>query len=315
VWSFRLGKFVKKLHPYKITHLGSCVIMLASPFVAAPPPRYGFVGVGTMSSAIVRGMCTLSTLPMTSIVLSPRGAEKVATLKALFPDIVTIAADNQAVLDACDIVFVGVLPKHCEEVLRGLRFQARHTVVSLVSTAPLALLQEVCAPVPTEQVVRAIPLPPVAKHNGATVMTPPHPTIAGLFGALGTVVPVATEALMKKMMPVTALMGQLYAQHLATQQWLVAQGVDAESAAKWTGAVFHTVTYDSAIAGPSTFEELVHEQTPGGLNEQVIREMTEAGAYTALSDSLDNILARIEARPAPVRSTTPYSSAIDVDPE
>jgi pyrroline-5-carboxylate reductase len=86
--------------------------MLASPFVAAPPPRYGFVGVGTMSSAIVRGMCTLSTLPMTSIVLSPRGADKVATLKALFPDMVTIAADNQAVLDACDIVFVGVLPKH-----------------------------------------------------------------------------------------------------------------------------------------------------------------------------------------------------------
>ena len=47
-----------------------------------PPPRYGFVGVGTMSSAIVRGMCTLSALPMTSIVLSPRGAEKAATLKA-----------------------------------------------------------------------------------------------------------------------------------------------------------------------------------------------------------------------------------------
>jgi hypothetical protein len=68
------------------------------------------------------------------------------------------------------------------------------------------------------------------------------------------------------------------------------------------------------VVDPSTFEELVHEQTPGGLNEQVIREMTEAGAYTALSDSLDNILARIEARPAPVRSTTPYSSAIDVDP-
>ena len=113
---------------------------------------------------------------------------------------------------------------------------------------------------------------------------------------------------MKKMMPVTALMGQLYAQHRATQQWLEAQGVDAEAAAKWTGAVFHTVTYDSAVASPATFEELVHEQTPGGLNEQVIREMTEAGTYAALSDSLDNCLARIEGRPNPARTKRPYSS-------
>ena len=276
-----------------------------------PLPKYGFVGVGTMASAIVRGMCTLPTAPMTSIVLSPRGAEKAGALAAAFPESVTIAADNQAVVDACDIIFIGVLPKQCEEVVRGLRFESRHTVVSLVSTAPLAMLQEACAPVPTAQVVRAIPLPPVAKHKGACVMTPPHPTVVGLFDLLGTVVAVETEVLMKKMMPVTALMGQLYAQHRATQQWLVAQGVDADSAAKWTGAVFHTVTVDSAVAGASTFEELVHEQTPGGLNEQVIREMTEAGTYSALSDSLDNCLARIEARPAPQRNKRPYSSTLE----
>ena len=113
---------------------------------------------------------------------------------------------------------------------------------------------------------------------------------------------------MKKMMPVTALMGQLYAQHRATQQWLEAQGVDAEAAAKWTGAVFHCVTLDSSKAGAHTFEELVEEQTPGGLNEQVIREMTEAGTYAALSDSLDNCLARIEGRPNPARTKRPYSS-------
>ena len=34
-----------------------------------------------------------------------------------------------------------------EEVCRGLKFSERHTVVSLVSTAPMAMLQELCAPV------------------------------------------------------------------------------------------------------------------------------------------------------------------------
>ena len=89
------------------------------------------------------------------------------------------------------------------------------------------------------------------------------------------------------------------------QSWA---GVDADQAAKWTGAVFHCITYDSAQATAHTFDELVHEQTPGGINEQVIREMTEAGAYTALSDSLDGVLARIEARPPPKRTKRPYES-------
>ena len=60
-----------------------------------------------------------------------------------------------------------------------------------------------------------------------------------------------------------------------------------------------------------TFDELVDEQTPGGLNEQVLREMTEAGAYTALHDSLDGCLARIQAQPAPKRNKRPYSSTLE----
>ena len=139
-------------------------------------------------------------------------------------------------------------------------------------------------------------------------MTPKHPAITALFDALGTVVAVETEAEMKKMMPVTALMGQFYAQQAATQRWLEAQGVDAESAAKWTGAVFHCVSYDSATPTAHTLSELVAEQTPGGLNEQVVREMTEAGAYAALGDALDGCLARVEARARPAKRKRPYSS-------
>ena len=70
-------------------------------------------------------------------------------------------------------------------------------------------------------------------------------------------------------------MGQFYAQQLATQKWLEAQGVDGADAAKWTGAVYHCVSYDSAKPVAETFQHLVDEQTPGGLNEQVIREMRE----------------------------------------
>jgi pyrroline-5-carboxylate reductase len=280
----------------------------AFPLTMSTSTTYGFVGVGTMSSAIVRGICTLPAPPCSAVVLSPRGAEKSAALATEFPALVTVAADNQEVVDKCDVVFIGVLPKHAEEVCRTLMFSERHTVVSLVSTAPMSLLQEVCAPAPASNIVRAIPLPPVAKHRGATVMTPPNPAITSLFGSLGTVVPVENEALMKKMMTVSSMMGQFYAQQRATQQWLQQQGVDGDSAAKWTGAVFHCISYDSANANSHTFKELVEEQTPGGINEQVVREFTEAGVYDALNDSLDGILARVEGRTEPKRNKVKYSS-------
>lgn len=217
----------------------------------------GFVGIGTMNSAIVRGLCTLDK-PPSAIVMSPRNAVKAAALHAEFPAITSIAENGQEVLDRSDIIFIGVLPKQCEDVLRALRFEARHTVVSLVSTTPMASLKELCAP--AGSVLRAIPLPPVAKHVGATVMCPPHPVVTPLFESLGTTVAVEEEEVLKKLMPVTCLMGQFYAQQQATQEWLEAQGVDAASAAKWTGAVFHTMSYDSAEAGSSTFKHLIDEQ-------------------------------------------------------
>lgn len=272
--------------------------------------RYGFIGTGTMNSAIVTGLCTLEDRP-TSVVVSPRNANKAAALAAKFPGLVTVASTNQMVLDESDTVFVGVLPAQTEAVLKELKFDARHTVCSVVSTASMSLLHECCAPVPKESIVRAIPLPPVAKHQGATVMCPQHAGITALFDSLGTVVAVETEDLMKRMMPVTCLMGQFYQQQRATQVWLETQGIPAESAAKWTGAVFHCMSHDSKECGPDTLQHLVEEQTPGGLNEQVVRELTEAGSWDALGDSLDGCLARVTATPRPNKRKSPYASKLE----
>jgi pyrroline-5-carboxylate reductase len=231
---------------------------------------YGFVGIGTMSSAIVNGMCTLEQAPA-SIIVSPRNAAKAAALSRAHPAIVSVAASNQDVLDRSHVVFIGVLPKQCEEVLRALKFAAHHVVVSLVSTSPLALLLDACFPAITSNIIRAIPLPPVAIHRGATVMTPMHPLVHSLFQSLGHVVAATSEAQLKQLLPVTCLMGQFYEQQQCTQEWLHRQGIDAATAAGWTGAVFHSMSYDSSRAHGSTFADLVREQTPGGLNEAIVK--------------------------------------------
>ena len=137
--------------------------------------------------------------------------------------------------------------------------------------------------------------------SGSTSGASDLATLTGAFDMTAEGKPTSDdEATLKKMMPVTCLMGQLYAQHRATQQWLEAQGVDAAAAAKWTGAVFHTVTYDSAKAAPSTFEELVHEQTPGGLS--IARRASKAPPMHAVRPLISVTL-------EPSRAQTSRSSA------
>ena len=72
--------------------------MAASVGSALVPDSIGVVGVGTISSAAVRGLCRSSNA---QFVLSPRNAAKAQALEQEFES-VRIATDNQAVVDACD---------------------------------------------------------------------------------------------------------------------------------------------------------------------------------------------------------------------
>ena len=69
-------------------------------------------------------------------------------------------------------------------------------------------------------------------------------------------VPVDDEVQMQTLMPITCLMGQLYAQQRAAQGWLVAQGIDRAVAAKYVGGIYSTITHDSAAPGPVSWSRV-----------------------------------------------------------
>merc|ERR1712232_93239 len=76
-------------------------------------------------------------------------------------------------------------------------------------------------------------------------------------------------------------------------EWLLSHGVPSAEAGAWIGAMFATISADSSRAGPTTFESLVAEQTPGGLNEMVWRGQEEDGNYKAVKHSLDMVHHRL----------------------
>ena len=85
-------------------------------------PRLGFLGVGTMNSAIIEGILTLpiskdcvSDNFSVPIFVSPRGSMKVASLlKKHGSTMIHVCKDNQDLLDKSDVVFIGVRPEQVD---------------------------------------------------------------------------------------------------------------------------------------------------------------------------------------------------------
>ena len=255
--------------------------------------RLGFIGTGTITTAVVTGLCTADRSPE-RILVSPRNAERAAALAETFPQ-VSVATDNQEVIGGSDWVFLAVLPKMAPEVLSPLRFRSDQRIVSLIATLSAAELADLVAP--ASAIVRVVPLPPVALHLGPIAICPPDPEVAELLDRIGSAVEVEDEHQLYALWSVTALMAPYFALLGRTTDWLAAQGVEAAASSRYAGAMFHGLSVFGAEAGAEGFGPLTKEhQTPGGLNEQALRELAATGWYDELETVLDNILARLDGR-------------------
>ena len=76
--------------------------------------------------------------------------------------------------------------------------------------------------------------------------------------------------------------------------WLVKRGIKRDKAQKYITSLFIALSEDSAIKSKKNLMHLVAEsQTPGGLNEQGIKELRKSGYYKSLEKSLNSILNRL----------------------
>jgi pyrroline-5-carboxylate reductase len=254
----------------------------------ADKPRLGFIGTGTIAVAIVEG---LSASGAEAILLSPRNAEIAAGLAARFAH-VDVATDNQAVLDNTDAVLLAVRPQVADAVLGPLRFRPDHRVISLIATVSLDRLRGWTAP--AAKVVRAVPLPPVARGEGPTALFPPDAEARALFDRLGIAIELSDESEFDIFTTATATMASYFAFAHSIANWMQHGGVEAGKARIFVAQMLKGLA-QTAIAEPqSSFAALATEhQTDGGINEQVFRAVTRAGVIPDLSVALDAVAARL----------------------
>ena len=246
-------------------------------------------GVGSIAAAIVTGLCDGVTDPP-AIVLSPRNAERSASLAARFPS-ARVAPDNQAVVDAADVVVVCLLPGNAAEVLEGLAFRAGQAVVSAVAGLHVQRLVELVAP--ATDVARSIPLPAVATRGSATPVHPATAAATGLYDRLGGSLVIEDEAAYEATSAASATVAAHFRYLGTVAGWLSEQGIPAPDARRYVADTFAALAEE--LGAPDVdFEALAQAHaTPGGLNEQLARGLGDAGVYDAVRSGLDAVLARI----------------------
>jgi pyrroline-5-carboxylate reductase len=254
------------------------------------PAALGFVGVGAIAEAIITGLCEGGVTPP-SIHLSPRSASRTERLAARYPS-VHVADSNQGAVERADVVFLCVRPQDAPAALSELAFRASQTVISVVAGVQMDALRQLVAPV--EDLVRAIPLPAVARRAGLTAIHPPHELARAIFEPLGGVIAVADEHALDALSASTATIAAHLAYLDTISRWLAARGIPQSDATRYVAAVFGGLAGTLSGTPPNDFSALAGEYaTAGGTNEQFLTALRGAGSFDVVSRALDGVADRL----------------------
>jgi pyrroline-5-carboxylate reductase len=253
--------------------------------------RYGFVGAGAIAKAIICGLLKEPS-QTTRIIVSPRNAELSAELAARFPE-VTVAPDNQSVVDQADVVFLAVRPQVAAEVIPPLRFHQGQLVISLIAATGREQLQDW---IPSgADIVQAIPLPFVESREGVTAIFPPNPEVAAIFDLLGTALSCESKEEYDLLATASATMSLYFGFMGRIVEWLRSNGMPEHGARAYMAGHFDSLS-KVALRQPEAPLPMLAEEyaTKGGLNEQVWLDFDQRGGTSALVAALDRVHRRIK---------------------
>ena len=251
----------------------------------------GFVGTGKIASSVIAGIYS-SKIPFTKILVSPRNKSTANKLKKKFKKIY-IAKNNQEIIDNCNWVFLSVTPTVGQKIIKDLKFKSNQTIISFISTMTLAQLKKAIKV--KAKIIRAIPLPPISMKKGPVPICPPNKKVKDFFNKIGTTIEIKNEKLSINFWSTSGMMAPFYELLRVMIDWLVKKGIKKDDAQKYITSLFLALSEDAVINSKKNLKYLVKDsQTPNGLNEQGVRELTKLGFYKKLEKVLNSIHKRLD---------------------
>ena len=252
--------------------------------------KLGFIGTGKIASSVITGICN-SNISFKKIIISSRNKAISKKLKKKFKK-VNIAENNQEIVNKCNWVFLSVTPTIGKKIIKDLRFKTNQTIISFISTITLAQLKKAIKVKTT--IVRAIPLPPISLKKGPVPICPPNKKIKDFFNKIGTTVEIKNEKSSINFWSTSGIMASFYELLKVMTDWLVKKGVKRNDAQKYITSLFLALSEDAVANSKKDLKHLVKDsQTPKGLNEQGVKELTKAGFYKSLEKTLNSIHKRL----------------------
>ena len=252
--------------------------------------KLGFIGTGKIASSVIIGICN-SKIKFKQIIVSPRNKKTANFLKKNFRK-VNIAKNNQDVINKSSWIFLSVTPKVGEKIIKNLRFNTNQTIVSFISTINLSNLKKMIK-VKTE-IVRAIPLPPISLKKGPVPIYPPNKKVKSFFDKIGSTIEIKNEKSSINFWSTSGMMASYYDLLRVMSDWLVKKGIKRQDAQKYITSLFLALSEDAVINSKNDLKHLVKEsQTPKGLNEQGLKEMSKKNVYKSVVNTLNSIHKRL----------------------
>ena len=252
--------------------------------------KLGFIGTGKIASSVIIGLCK-SKIKYKQIIISQRNRKISNSLRRRFKKI-TIAKNNQEIIDKSNWVFLSVTPKVGKKIIKILKFKAGQTIVSFISTINLSELKKMIKV--KSNIVRAIPLPPISLKKGPVPICPPNKKVKNFFDKIGSTIEIKNEKLSINFWSISGMMASYYNTLRVMSDWLVKKGIKRQDAQKYITTLFLALSEDAVVNSKKELKYLVKEsQTPKGLNEQGLKIMSKKDVYKSVINTLNSIHKRL----------------------
>ncbi|MDA9604434.1 pyrroline-5-carboxylate reductase [Candidatus Pelagibacter sp.] len=252
--------------------------------------KLGFIGTGKIASSVITGICN-SKISFSKIIVSSRNKSTAQRLKKKFKKIL-IYKNNQEIVNKCNWIFLSITPTIGNKIIKELKFRSNQTIISFISTITLAKLKKDIKV--KAKIVRAIPLPPISLKKGPVPICPPNKKVKDFFNKIGTTIEIKNEKSSINFWSTSGMMAPYYELLRVMTEWLVKKGVKRKNAQKYITSLFLALSEDAFVNSKKDLKHLVEDsQTPNGLNEQGVKELSKAGFYQSLEKALNSIHRRL----------------------
>ena len=238
--------------------------------------RIGVIGCGKIASAAVKGIAHDGH----EITVSKRSSHHSASLAESYENV--RIADNQGVIDASDVLFLGLMAETAPDVLGPLKFREGQVAITFMAGASLEEADALVRPASATAIM--MPFPGIAQGGTPIMMYGDAEIVTDIFGSRNSIFPVRDADEMAAYLSAQAVLSPVARMVGDAADWLGDRVSD-----KSQGEAFLRELVASNLSAMACEPLIEALNAPGGYNQRLRVHMETQGMTSALKNSLTKL--------------------------